>query len=88
MDNYIGKITSRLVHRDVSLPQLLQKLNGRLYCFYVNKRANEYEATLRTLSRSTNAVLPLGARYAADCPALISLRLGGDWTGRIGEDAR
>jgi hypothetical protein len=43
---YISKIISKLTGRDVPLRLLLRGLNGRLYCFCVNKRAAEYDAIL------------------------------------------
>jgi hypothetical protein len=40
---YAGRLVSKLVGRDVKLPMLFRRLNGRLYCFCVNKRVEDYQ---------------------------------------------
>lgn len=44
---YIRRFLSKLAGRDIEIPLLYRRLNGRLYCFCVNKRVNEYEDALR-----------------------------------------
>jgi hypothetical protein len=81
---YISRIISKLARRNISLPLLSQNLNGRLYCFCVNKRVSEYEAALKGESRMANAALPLDARCAAD----TSQHLARGSAGQFGGGAR
>lgn len=44
---YAGRVLSKLARRDIEIPTIYRRLNGRLYCFCVNKRVKEYESILR-----------------------------------------
>jgi hypothetical protein len=40
---YVGRLLSNLAGRNIKLPMLYRRLNGRLYCFCVNRRVKDYE---------------------------------------------
>jgi hypothetical protein len=40
---YARRLVSKLVRRDIRNPLLYRRLDGRLYCFCVNKRATDYQ---------------------------------------------
>lgn len=63
---YVSRIISKLARRNISFRLLSQDLNGRLYCFCVNKRVGEYEAALKGEVRMANVALPLDAQCAVD----------------------
>ena len=44
---YFERIGSRLIGYDWRIPKLWRRLNGSLYCYCVNKRAQEYATWLR-----------------------------------------
>jgi hypothetical protein len=43
---YSRRLLSRLARREVKIPILYRHLEGRLYCFCVNKRVRDYEAVV------------------------------------------
>lgn len=44
---YGGRILSKLARREVNIPMLYRRLDGRLYCLCVNKRVREYQEAMR-----------------------------------------
>lgn len=59
-----GRLLSKLAGREVELPTLYRRLDGRLYCFCVNKRAEDYKAAIHAE--------PFGAGMATAMPDAAS----------------
>jgi hypothetical protein len=43
---YARRLLSKLARRDIEIPLAYRRLNGRLYCFCVNKRVKQYKRAL------------------------------------------
>ena len=43
---YLQRALAKLARRDIKLPLVSHRLDGVLYCFCLNKRAEEYDAIL------------------------------------------